>query len=125
MERGMWGQVLWSLVGHDKMLGSYSNGEGNLMEGFKEGNKKGFPNLFKQDFLFYFTMKIEAARRHFALTPDNLVTHLLVCAIYLILQIVTMWTSSVLHSENLSMFALDPAPSGLISLCLMLSFPLL
>lgn len=74
------GQVLWGLGDCDKMFDCYSNGEGKLMEGFKQGGRKGFTNLLKEDFLFYFIMKIEAARRNFTLIPANLVTHLLVCA---------------------------------------------
>ena len=62
------------------MFDCYSNGEGKSMEGFKQGIRKGVTNLLKEDFLFHFIMKVEAARRHFTLISANLVTHLLVCA---------------------------------------------
>ena len=45
-------QVLWGLVGYDKMFGCYSNGEGKSMEGFKPGGKKRFTNFFSTDNLF-------------------------------------------------------------------------
>ena len=69
------------------MLKCYSNGEGKPIEGFMQGSEKGFTNSFKQDFLFYFIMKIEAARRNLALIPANLSTHVTSVPIYLVFQI--------------------------------------
>lgn len=61
------------------MFGCYSNGEGKPTESFKQLSEKGFTNPFKQDFVFCFTMKIEAAIGNFALTPASLSTQLLLC----------------------------------------------
>ena len=50
------------------------------MGDFKQESEKGFTNSSKEDFRFYFTMKVGAGRINFAMTPVSLSTHPLVCA---------------------------------------------
>lgn len=70
------------------MFGCYSNDRGKPMGGLKQESENGFINSFKQGFRLYFTLRVEVARRNFALVPAKLSSYLSIPT-YLVFQVVT------------------------------------